>query len=198
MGRVTAARTSSRSRSIRERLVDAAIRMTASNGWGGLTMSRLADEVGVSRQTVYNELGSKSQLAEAMIMAELAHFLAVVDNAFAENPDNIVDAIRQAARSVLELGETNPLLRAALSTRQGAESDLLPLLTTHSEPLLDAARQMIREHVATYDTGLAGDRVEVLIDMVVRLVLSHVMQPGGTPTETADTIAWLAERAVAR
>ena len=35
-------------------------------------------------------------------------------------------------------------------------------------------------------------RIEVLIDMVVRLVLSHVMQPSGEPAETADTVAWLA------
>jgi hypothetical protein len=30
--------------------------------------------------------------------------------------------------------------------------------------------------------------------MVVRLVLSHVMQPSGTPDETADDIAWIADR----
>ena len=30
--------------------------------------------------------------------------------------------------------------------------------------------------------------------MVVRLVLSHVVQPTGTPQETAETVAWIAER----
>ena len=30
--------------------------------------------------------------------------------------------------------------------------------------------------------------------MVVRVVLSHVMQPSGTPAETADDIAWIAAR----
>ena len=30
--------------------------------------------------------------------------------------------------------------------------------------------------------------------MVVRLVLSHVMQPSGEPAETAETVAWIAAR----
>ena len=95
---------------------------------------------------------------------------------------------------MLELARTDPLVRAILSSSQGAESELLPLLTTNSEALLGAAGQMIREHVATYGVRLPEHRVEALIDMVVRLVLSHVMQPGGEPRATAETVAWIAER----
>jgi hypothetical protein len=68
------------------------------------------------------------------------------------------------------------------------------LLTTNSEGLLEAAGQMIRSHVSDYDVPLEGHRIEVLIDMVVRLVLSHVMQPAGEPGETAATVAWIAQR----
>jgi len=53
---------------------------------------------------------------------------------------------------------------------------------------------MIRGHVSGYDVHLDDQRLEVLIDMVVRLVLSHVMQPTAEPTQTAETIAWIAER----
>ena len=38
----------------RDRLLVAAARFTAEHGWGALTMGKLADLVGVSRQTVYN------------------------------------------------------------------------------------------------------------------------------------------------
>ena len=55
----------------RDRLVTAAARFTAANGWAELTMAKLADLVGVSRQTVYNEIGGKPQLAEAMVLREL-------------------------------------------------------------------------------------------------------------------------------
>jgi AcrR family transcriptional regulator len=178
----------------RDRLLVAAARFTAENGWGALTMGKLADLVGVSRQTVYNELGGKPQLAEAMVMRELDLFLDHVDSAFLENPDDLVAAIEAAAFRVLELARTDPLLHAILSSTQGADSELLPLLTTNSEGLLAAAGQMIRSHVSRYDVPLEEHRVEVLIDMVVRLVLSHVMQPTGEPAETAATVAWIAAR----
>jgi AcrR family transcriptional regulator len=177
---------------LRDRLLATAARFTAEHGWAALTMGKLADLVGVSRQTVYNEIGGKSQLAEAMVMRELEQFLDEVDSAFRDNPTDLVAAIRAAALRVLELGRRDPLLHAILSSSQGADSSLLPLLTTNSEALLGAAGQMIREHVAGYDVPLEEHRIEVLIDMVVRLVLSHVMQPSGEPAETADTVAWIA------
>jgi AcrR family transcriptional regulator len=181
----------------RDRLLVAAAGFTAEHGWGALTMGKLADLVGVSRQTVYNELGGKPQLAEAMVMRELDLFLDHVDSAFLENPDDLVAAIQAAAFRVLDLARTDPLLHAILSSSQGADSELLPLLTTNSEGLLEAAGQMIRSHVARYDVPLEEHRLEVLIDMVVRLVLSHVMQPTGDPAETAETVAWIAARVLA-
>src|SRR4051812_49497585 len=78
----------------RERLLVEASQLTRSGGWQAITMAKLADRVGVSRQTVYNEIGSKQQLAEAMIMRELEIFLRGVDAAFAANPDDLVAAIR--------------------------------------------------------------------------------------------------------
>ncbi len=178
----------------RERLLTAAARFTAEHGWGALTMGKLAELVGVSRQTVYNEIGGKPQLAEAMVLGELQVFLDIVDSAFQDNPADLVRAIETAAYRVLETARTDPLLHAILSSSQGADSELLPLLTTNSEPLLGAAGQMIRAHVTSYDVPLAENRVEVLIDMVVRLVLSHVMQPTAQPAQTAETIAWIAQR----
>src|SRR6476619_5943918 len=113
-----------------ERVVATAAALTLEVGWASVTMGKLADRVGVSRQTVYNEIGSKRQLAEAMIMHELEVFLQAVDAAFEENPDDLGGAIREASARVLEMAASNPLLHAVLSASHGAESDLLPLLTT--------------------------------------------------------------------
>jgi AcrR family transcriptional regulator len=71
---------------LRERVVRAAVELTAEVGWSRVTMAVLADHVGVSRQTVYNEMGTKAGLAEAMILHELERFLAVVDAAFDATP----------------------------------------------------------------------------------------------------------------
>ena len=117
---------------------------------------------------------------------------------FVDNPDDLAVAIEAAARGALEMAAESPLLHAVLSSSQGAESDLLPLLTTHSAPVLSAAGGMIRAHVATYDVDLPDERLESLIDMVVRLVISHVMQPAASPAETAATISWIAARVLGK
>ncbi|MCX6394995.1 MAG: TetR family transcriptional regulator [Propionibacteriales bacterium] len=178
----------------RDRLLVEASELTRSGGWQSITMAKLADRVGVSRQTVYNEIGSKQQLAEAMIMRELEIFLRGVDNAFASNPQDLVAAIRDAATEVLREARNNPLLHAVLSASHGAESQLLPLLTTQVEPIIAAAGVLIRGHLAAYDVDLNEERTEALVDMVIRLLLSHVTAPGATPERTAGDIAWIAEK----
>jgi AcrR family transcriptional regulator len=181
---------------LRERIVAAAVELTTAHGWAHVTMARLADQVGVSRQTVYNEIGGKNALAEAMILAELERFLGVVDRAFAEQPDDLPAAIEAAARSVLELAQDNRLLHAVVSATHGADTELLPLLTTHAGTLLATAKLVIEERVATYDVALEPERLDAAIDMVVRVVLSHIMQPSAPPAETAADLAWLAGRAL--
>ena len=46
-----------------ERILAAAAEMTAELGWSGVTMAAVAERVGVSRQTVYNEWGTRDRLA---------------------------------------------------------------------------------------------------------------------------------------
>ena len=46
--------------------------------------------------------------------------------------------------------------------------------------------------MAPYAPGIDAERLDPAIDMVVRVVLSHVMQPSGSPERTGADIAWLA------
>jgi AcrR family transcriptional regulator len=178
----------------RERIIAAAVDLTAGAGWSNVTMGRIADAVGVSRQTVYNEIGSKQALAEAMVLHELGRFLAVVDDAFDRHPDDPVEAIRSATRGVLQLAEDNILLRAIASTTHGADSQLLPLLTTQAHSLLATAKSAVAARLTPFALPLTPRQLDAGIDVVVRVVLSHVMQPSGTARSTADDIAWIAGR----
>ena len=178
----------------RERVLDAAVAMTTEDGWAKVTMARLADRVGVSRQTVHNEMGTKAGLAEAMVQRELQRFLSEVSAAFDAHPDDLVAAVRAASLGVLEHAQDNRLLHAVVSATHGADTELLPLLTTHSASLLAGAKAVVALRVAAYDVALVPAELEAGIDMIVRVVLSHVMQPSGTPAATADSIAWVAAR----
>ncbi|RJS45843.1 TetR/AcrR family transcriptional regulator [Nocardioides cavernaquae] len=179
---------------IRDRIVVAATEVTTTQGWSSVTMSRLADAVGVSRQTVYNEIGTKTALAEAMILGELARFLERVDGAFLAHPEDIFTAIRAAVTGVLDLAEGNALIKAIVSATHGADTELLPLLTTHSGTLMETAKLVIGEHLAAFALDLEDWQLDGVIDAIVRVVLSHVMQPSGNAEAVADTITWIASR----
>jgi AcrR family transcriptional regulator len=179
---------------LRDRIVTAAVAMTTEVGWARVTMGRLAEAAGVSRQTVYNEIGTKDALAEAMILGELDRFLRVVDGAFELHADDITAAIEAAAYDVLVLAQDNALLKAVVSATHGADTELLPLLTTHAGTLLDTAKAVIEERVRAFDLDLPPQRLAPAIDMVVRVVLSHIMQPSGAAQRTAADLAWMARQ----
>ncbi|MGH3368840.1 MAG: TetR family transcriptional regulator [Nocardioidaceae bacterium] len=178
---------------LRDRLLDAAAVITTTEGWGAVTMAKLADEVGVSRQTVYNELGSKPRIAEELVMRELDRFLRVVRTRMAAETE-LVEALRSACEGALETAAENPLLKAVLDSAHTGGSDLLPLLTTEAKGLIDGAAAVVIESLAEqgFDTGLDDAELQAAVDAIIRLVLSHVMQPSKSPTEAAADIAWIA------
>jgi AcrR family transcriptional regulator len=179
---------------MRERVIDAAVTLTTEAGWAQVTMVRLAEVVGVSRQTVYNEVGSKPLLAEGMILRELDRFLGLVTLAFDAHPTDLVAAIRDASCAVLEASQDNLLLKAIVSATHGADTELLPLLTTHAGALLSTAKAVVVDRVTPYDVELTHTQLDAAIDMVVRVVLSHVMQHSAPPAQTAEDIAWISAR----
>jgi AcrR family transcriptional regulator len=155
-------------------------------------MSGLAESVGVSRQTVYNEVESKPALAQAMVLHELAGFLALVDRAFDAHPGDAVAAIRAAVRGILERAEADPLVRTILAGASGANADLLPLLTTRSHDLLEMAQVATLQRLTPLTPRLKPSSRAAAVDVIVRTVLSHVTQPAGTPDQVAADVAWAA------
>jgi AcrR family transcriptional regulator len=178
----------------RERIITGAVELTTVSGWSSVTMARLAEHVGVSRQTVYNEVGAKPALAEAIVLDELGRFLAVVEVAFDRHPADLEPALRAAVRGVLDRAQDSALLRAIVSSANGGDTGLLPPLTTDASSLLAAATAVLAERLAAYDLALEGPHLAAAIDAVVRVVLSHVMTPGGPARSAADDLAWTAHR----
>lgn len=160
-------------------------------------MGRLAEQVGVSRQTIHTEIGSKRQLAEEVVFAELQQFLTLVDDAFQSHPTDLTAAVRTACREVLRRAAESPLLHAIVSTSHGARHDLLPLLTTQSDTLIDTAKTVLRTRLSPRTRPVSDQHLSAVTDMVVRTILSHVMQPSASPEHTADTIAWVVHQLLA-
>lgn len=175
-----------------ERILAAAADLIEQGGWSGVTMTKVAALAGVSRQTVYNEFGTRPALARAIVMRELRAVLSTVQAAFGAHRGDAADAIRAAVLKVLEYADRNPLLRAALVGGPGNE--LLAPLTSDSGLLLESAKTVVFDEIQSF--GLRVSEVELRdgVDLIVRAVLSHMLQPSGTSGHTADAIARAASR----
>ena len=192
-------------RPVRERVLDATAAITVEHGWAAVTMAKVGAMAGVSRQTVYNEYGAKAPLGQAMVLREVDRFLTVVGHEL-DTHDDLVEAIRAAAEQTLLIARDNPLLNRMLASAHsvsaggpGAEAELLPFLTTDAEPLIVAAREVIVARISRFpELGMTPGELDAAIDAIVRLVLSHVMQPGGEPAATADQLAWIVARVLGR
>lgn len=187
---------------VRERVLDAATAITCDTGWGDVTMAKVAAMAKVSRQTVYNEYGGKPALGQAMVLRELDRFLAVVSHEL-DTRDDLTEAIRAAARGAFAMARDNPLLHAVLASAHsvgagsgpGADNDLLPFLTTDAAPLIEAAKTVVLERLDRFpELDLTSEELDASVEAIVRLVLSHVMQPGDDPDRTADHLAWIVQR----
>src|SRR5680860_222326 len=106
---MSTARTSPGLDGLRDRLIEAASQITCDTGWSDVTMAKLAGRVGVSRQTVYNELGSKPALGQALVLRELDRFLDVVAaERIASTTSSYLSS--SAAEQVMVMAGNNPLL----------------------------------------------------------------------------------------
>ena len=180
--------------SSRNRIIGAAARLTSADGWSKVTMGRLATEAGVSRQTIYNAVGSREALAEAMVLTESAKFVFKIVEGFDDHPADLLAGVHAAVENTLAFAQGNALLRAIISATHGADTELLPLLTTHSQSLLGTVKTVVQDRADQYEIPLEPEQISAVIDVVVRTSMSHVMQPSATPRETADRITWLVAR----
>ncbi len=178
---------------VRDRLLDAAQQTIEGSGWSALTMAGIAGTAGVSRQTVYNEFGTKHGLAEQLALRELQRFLAVVRQRM-EAESDLVEGIRSACEGVLLMGEESLLVRTIVGSTPGdQDTDFLQLLTTESGEIVEAAVTVVKEAVVDLypATPLGDDELEVAVESVVRLVLSAITRPSKPPVEAAADIAWI-------
>ncbi|MBE8517203.1 TetR family transcriptional regulator [Amycolatopsis sp. H6(2020)] len=180
----------------RERLLDAAADLIAGEGWAAVTMGKLAAHVGVSRQTVYNELGSKAELAEALVLRETERFAERVTEVAAAHPGRPVDGVTAAFRQTLEAARVNPLILIALGCPSGGRDDFLPLLTTRPEGVLErsvgtAAALFARCYP---EAGLTLSEWTVAVEAIVRLLLSHLVQPSGSVAQASGRMRWVIGR----
>lgn len=171
---------------LRDRILEEAAALAAAEGWSAVTMSRLASVVGVSRQTIYNEVGTRADLAGLLVRRELEGILRVVRSELSGESDLATD-LGRAAGAVLRLSGSRPLVVAIAAGPQGRNTALLPLVTVQSQPLRTVAELELAERIRSH-YEVPGDVTADIVDVVVRYVLSHMMQPDNDSELVAGTV----------
>ncbi|MFE9095352.1 TetR family transcriptional regulator [Streptomyces sp. NPDC007264] len=183
---------------LKERILDAAYERVAAEGWDRLKMTHVATTAGVSRQTLYTEYGSKGAIGQALVMREVERFLTGIQDQLLAHPDDMKAAVTAAIEYTLRTAADNPLLKTILTSPRGGEEDLLAHLTTRSEPLLETATGMLTAYAAEVWSDIDAHARDLAIEAVVRLTVSHLVQPVLPPDLTAERIAEITMRVAGR
>ncbi|MEV8374713.1 TetR family transcriptional regulator [Kribbella sp. NPDC056861] len=173
-------------RRLRDELLDSAYDAIVAGGYDGLRMAEVGRRTGVSRQTVYNEFGDKWGVLQAVVVRETEAFLVDVNDALAAAGDPI-DGLRAAVERALSLASDNPLVKAALG--QPGSDQASQLLTTRGQQVLELCHQRLDAHVREHWPEVPAGDATTCVDVALRLVLSHIVNPGAAPAVVADQVA---------
>lgn len=165
---------------LRDRLLDTAREIVCAEGWAAVTMSRVAKEVGISRQGLHKDIGTRQELGEALVSRETDEFLAGVAECLHRHGSDARAGLTAAVDYTLRTAADNPLVKAILTGAHDT-NELLPLLAARPEPVLQRAIAALLPQAEAYygDLGLSTERLTTLVEVVVRLTLSHLIQPNG-------------------
>ncbi|AZP23525.1 TetR/AcrR family transcriptional regulator [Streptomyces aquilus] len=159
----------------RESLLDAAYTALARRPWSAVRMVDVAAAAGVSRQTLYNEFGSKEGLARALVRREADGYLAGVERALAAHADPR-ERLTATAEWTAATARENALVRAMLT---GCWSERLPAPTLTAVPSSSAVPAQRR---ADGPLPSPGDFVALVRDRAVAVLGG----PGAAKPDTAE------------
>ncbi len=174
---------------LRDTLLDAAGSLLKDRPWAHITMSDVARAAGVSRQTLYKELGTRDEFAQQFVIREGARFLEVVEQAILAHLDDPRAAMAAGLEVFLTVASEDPLMRMLLE--DDGTGGMLPLLTTQSRPVLEWASERISQVMRSGWPDVGDEDAELLADSVVRLAISYVTMPRSSPRESAAAAAAL-------
>ncbi|MGW6911005.1 TetR/AcrR family transcriptional regulator [Streptomyces sp. NPDC054940] len=176
----------------RESLLDAAYTALARRSWSAVRMVDVAAAAGVSRQTLYNEFGSKEGLARALVRREADGYLAGVDRALATHSD-ARERLTATAEWTAGLARDNALVRAMLT---GCWGERLPSPTLTAVPSSSAVPAQRR---ADGPLPSPGDFVAIVRDRAVAVLSGPGINKSDTPelTRSCELVVRLALSCVA-
>jgi AcrR family transcriptional regulator len=156
-------------------LLDAAYDVFESCGVAGGTMREIARRAGVGRATLYRYFPGKDALLEALVLREARNLFAVLDDELGGMDDPSTLFERGLLRTLRYL-RSHGLLQRVLEREPGS---ILPLLTVHGAPLVEAAVEFATPYIERAVKAEAIEPVDprAAAEWGVRILLSLLLTP---------------------
>ncbi|WP_083884262.1 TetR family transcriptional regulator [Nocardia higoensis] len=159
--------------------------------WSKITVGDVAGRAGVSRQTLYNEFGSRAGLAQSYALRLADDLVDHVGAAVAANVGDPGAAIREGLSGFFLDAATDPLVCSLLAGE--VKPDLLRLITLDAAPLVEHATARLTAVFVDSWVAATPAEADVLAHALVRIALSYIPNPPGPgrngPAELADLLS---------
>jgi AcrR family transcriptional regulator len=171
---------------LRDSIVAAVDELVRDQGWSATTMADVARTAGVSRQTVYNEFGTRQELVQAYILREIETLIGEVEQHVRASADDARAALAGAFALFLKLASDEPLVGIITADAEGGE--LMHLLTTTGLAVAtDRVGMLIRE----VWPQVRVEDAELIAASLARLAISHALVPDATAEDAAADVTRL-------
>ncbi|WP_108921210.1 TetR family transcriptional regulator AlkX [Mycobacterium montefiorense] len=174
---------------LRDSVLDAMRDLLLTRDWSAITLSDVAKAAGISRQTIYNEFGSRQGLAHGYALRLADRLVDAVHSAIEANVGQIYEAFLQGFRSFFTESAADPLVISLLSGV--AKPDLLQIITTDSGPIITRASERLSSAFTHSWVATSDEDAGVLARAIVRLALSYVSMPPEADHDVARDLARL-------
>ncbi len=174
---------------LRDSILDGMREMLLSRDWSSITLSDVAKAAGISRQTIYNEFGSRQGLAQGYALRLADRLVDQIEVAIVGNIGDVYAAFLQGFRDFFAESAADPLVISLLTGT--TKPDLLQLITTDSAPIISRASKRLTETFMHSWVRCSEEDAGVLARAIVRLAMSYVSMPPEADHDVARDLARL-------
>lgn len=165
----------------------AAARAAIERSGGEFTMAEIARDLGVTRQTVYRYFTNADALLAATALAETGHFLDIL----AEHLQYITDPARAVVEGIAYTLEALPRDRYLGLLLTPSRVGIFSATVTFDTALVFGRAVLERMAVDWEQAGIDGARLDELVEHMLRMVQSFVIDPGRPPRSGAALRSYL-------
>jgi AcrR family transcriptional regulator len=164
--------------------------------WSAITLADVARAAGISRQTIYNEFGSRQGLAQGYALRLADRLVDAVEEAIYANVGEVYAAFLQGFRAFFADSAADPLVISLLSGV--AKPDLLQIITTDSGPIIAHCSARLTTSFVNSWMRASEEDSGIIARAIVRLAMSYVSMPPEADHDVAADLARLMTPAAER